>query len=71
MVFADMQEMADTQFLNDPKYVIGLMSGTSADSIDAALVKTDGQHLARTDITLSHPYRPDVAQAIYLSLIHI
>ena len=65
MVFADMQEMADTKVLNDPKYVIGLMSGTSADSIDAALVKTDGQHLARTDITLSHPYRPDVAQAIY------
>lgn len=65
MVFADIQEMADTKVLNDPKYVIGLMSGTSADSIDAALVKTDGQHLARTDITISHPYRPDVAQAIY------
>ena len=36
--------------------VIGLMSGTSADSIDAALIKTDGTKISRNGHTLSYPF---------------
>ena len=34
---------------------IGLMSGTSADGIDAALIETDGEHIARTGAFLTLP----------------
>lgn len=35
---------------------IGLMSGTSADGIDAALIETDGEALVRSGPCLSEPY---------------
>ena len=34
---------------------IGLMSGTSADGIDAALIETDGEHVASTGASLTLP----------------
>ena len=38
--------------------VIGLMSGTSLDGVDAALLETDGALLARPGASLTHPFPP-------------
>ncbi len=38
---------------------IGLMSGTSMDGIDAALIETDGESVARPAAFLSVPYEPE------------
>ncbi len=38
---------------------IGLMSGTSLDGIDAALIETDGTEILSTGISLTRPYTPD------------
>lgn len=40
---------------------IGLMSGTSMDGIDAALIETDGETVTRFGPAATHPYRPDEA----------
>jgi Anhydro-N-acetylmuramic acid kinase len=38
---------------------IGLMSGTSQDGVDVALIDTDGEHIAQLGATASHfPARP-------------
>ena len=37
-------------------WAIGLMSGTSMDGIDAALIKSDGEYLVKPGQTLSHAY---------------
>ena len=44
--------------------VIGLMSGTSADGIDACVILTDGQSVTPTGLSLCQPYRPEVATAV-------
>lgn len=44
--------------------VIGLMSGTSLDGIDAALIRTDGQGLVESLSFLSAPYEDGVRQAL-------
>jgi anhydro-N-acetylmuramic acid kinase len=40
--------------------VIGLMSGTSLDGIDAALLETDGQDIARPGPSLTIPYSDEI-----------
>jgi anhydro-N-acetylmuramic acid kinase len=40
--------------------VIGLMSGTSLDGVDAALLVTDGETIAETGPALTLPYPPDL-----------
>src|SRR4051794_27236347 len=39
--------------------VIGLMSGTSLDGVDAALLDTDGEGMAQPGPSLTLPYDPD------------
>ena len=43
---------------------IGLMSGTSFDGIDAAMVKTDGQTIQALNETYHLPYTPELRQKI-------
>ncbi|HCX66708.1 anhydro-N-acetylmuramic acid kinase [Parvibaculum sp.] len=38
---------------------LGLMSGTSLDGIDAAIVETDGEGMVRAGASLSVPYKPE------------
>ena len=45
--------------------VIGLMSGTSIDAVDAALIMTDGQRFTRTGITVSLPWPDHIRAAIF------
>jgi anhydro-N-acetylmuramic acid kinase len=40
--------------------VIGLMSGTSLDGVDAALLETDGEGFARPGAALTWPYAPEL-----------
>ncbi len=38
---------------------IGLMSGTSLDGVDAAIIETDGEHTLHTGTSLTFPYAPE------------
>ncbi|WP_419730867.1 anhydro-N-acetylmuramic acid kinase [Lichenicola sp.] len=44
--------------------VIGLMSGTSLDGVDAALVETDGVHVGERGASITVPYDPDLRAAL-------
>ena len=45
--------------------VIGLMSGTSVDGIDAAVLETDGTGFVRTGVAGFYPYQPATCDAIW------
>lgn len=55
--------MSDT--LDNPLWAIGLMSGTSADGIDAALIQTDGIHINAYGITHYEPYSDQLKLLIH------
>lgn len=46
------------------KLALGLMSGTSLDGIDAALIRTDGQRVAERGAWLTLPYAPDFRECL-------
>jgi anhydro-N-acetylmuramic acid kinase len=48
--------------------VIGLMSGTSLDGVDAALIETDGEEIARTGPGLTIPYDADMRAQLRAAL---
>lgn len=43
----------------EPVWAMGLMSGTSLDGVDAALIRTDGERVAELGPWLSQPYEPE------------
>lgn len=45
--------------MSKPLTAIGLMSGTSLDGIDVALLRTDGEDVVERGPSLTYPYRPD------------
>jgi len=49
--------MTDTG--NKPRWALGMMSGTSCDGIDAALVETDGETEIIIGAALAEPYEPE------------
>ena len=44
--------------------IIGLMSGTSLDGVDAALLETDGEFLVHAGPALTHPFPPELRAAL-------
>lgn len=52
----------------DVKCAIGLMSGTSMDGIDAAIVYTDGVHVERHGPSLTIPYTPEMREQVQAGL---
>jgi anhydro-N-acetylmuramic acid kinase len=58
--------------MNDPAntwlYAIGLMSGTSLDGVDAAVIKTDGERVDELGPTAYRPYTDDERSALKAAL---
>ncbi|EFL90120.1 anhydro-N-acetylmuramic acid kinase [Ahrensia sp. R2A130] len=50
------------------KTAIGLMSGTSMDGIDAALVRTDGRNAVQMGVAIERPYSPATRKRIEAAL---
>lgn len=53
-----------TSAIKFPTYVVGLMSGTSADGVDAAILRTDGRTQAEPIASAHIPYEDGLRRAI-------
>ncbi len=51
--------------ISQPEWMIGLMSGTSVDGIDAALIRTDGEQVVARDAHIMVPYDASLAADIH------
>jgi anhydro-N-acetylmuramic acid kinase len=60
---------AMTSAIAFPTYVVGLMSGTSADGVDAAILYTDGEQVVQAHESLFMPYTGSLRRSI-LGLMH-
>ena len=56
--------MAEDAARLEPVYALGLMSGTSLDGIDAALIRTDGEHVLDFGPWLTVPYETGLRQTL-------
>src|SRR5579864_1947682 len=54
--------------MSDVLKVIGLMSGTSLDGIDAAILDTDGEQVAEAGPALMVPYHPWTRAMLHAAL---
>jgi anhydro-N-acetylmuramic acid kinase len=52
------------------RLAIGLMSGTSMDGIDAALVETDGEGVVNPIAFMFFPYEPDFRPRLRAAMAH-
>lgn len=59
-----MTENAAQTSVDTPQLAIGLMSGTSMDGIDAALLRTDGAGVTETGMSITVPYDTDLRKAL-------
>lgn len=59
---------AMTSTIQFPCWVIGLMSGTSADGVDAALLYTDGKTITKPGASLFVPYDEPMRQSIFAAM---
>ena len=50
--------------VTEPVWALGLMSGTSLDGVDAAIVRTDGEVIVETGPALTVPYDGDLRERI-------
>jgi anhydro-N-acetylmuramic acid kinase len=54
----------------EPVWAIGLMSGTSLDGVDAALIRTDGVHVLERGASLTVPYTKEERALLFECLAH-
>ena len=54
--------------MSAPRLAIGLMSGTSMDGVDVALIETDGRRVSRFGPTLLRPYADGERAALAAAL---
>jgi anhydro-N-acetylmuramic acid kinase len=52
----------------DPVWALGLMSGTSLDGVDAALLRTDGEQVSGVGAFLTVPYEPSFRERLRATL---
>ena len=53
---------------DDLRWALGLMSGTSLDGIDAALIRTDGEHVAEFGAWMTLPYDDKMKEVLHAAV---